>query len=58
MGFDQKECKFLIEAALLHDIGKLLVPGQILHKDGSLSREEMTVVYRSTLQGFNVLNAN
>lgn len=58
MGFDQKECKFLIEAALLHDIGKLLVPGQILHKDGSLSREEMTVVYRSILQGYNVLNAN
>lgn len=58
MKLDQKECKYLIEAAIFHDIGRLLVPGEILHKEGSLTQEEMNLVYKCLLEGYQILSAN
>lgn len=58
MNMEQKECWYLIEAAIFHDIGKLLVPSEILHKEGALSQSEMNTVHRCLLEGFNVLSAN
>ncbi len=38
-------------AALLHDVGKLLIPLEILHKPGSLSSEEFKVIAQHPLYG-------
>jgi putative nucleotidyltransferase with HDIG domain len=44
MGLGPQEQELVEKAALLHDVGKLAVPDQILQKPGSLSEEEMAVV--------------
>jgi HD-GYP domain-containing protein (c-di-GMP phosphodiesterase class II) len=38
-------------AALLHDVGKLLIPQEILHKPGALSTEEFGTIMRHPLYG-------
>ena len=42
-------------AALLHDIGKIGVPDQILRKPGPLTQDEMEVVKRHPAMGYEVL---
>lgn len=42
-------------AALLHDIGKIGVPDQILTKPGALTQDEMEVVKRHPQMGYEVL---
>ncbi|MGH2452323.1 MAG: HD-GYP domain-containing protein [bacterium] len=42
-------------AALLHDVGKVRVPREILTKAGKLSAEEMAEVRRHTLYGAHIL---
>jgi hypothetical protein len=44
-------------AALLHDIGKLDIPAEILNKDGPLTEEEMALVRRHPLMGMRVAAA-
>lgn len=44
MGLGPQEQELVEKAALLHDVGKLAVPDEILQKPGSLSEEEMAVV--------------
>jgi HD-GYP domain-containing protein (c-di-GMP phosphodiesterase class II) len=58
MNFDIKEIRYLIEAALFHDIGKLFVPPEILQKEGTLTPEEMSTIYSSLLKGFQIFNDN
>jgi polar amino acid transport system substrate-binding protein len=43
-------------AGLLHDIGKITVPLDILHKRGGLSRRERKVVQQHALEGAAILN--
>jgi HD-GYP domain-containing protein (c-di-GMP phosphodiesterase class II) len=38
-------------AALLHDVGKLLIPKEILHKPGKLSEEEFATIMKHPLYG-------
>jgi hypothetical protein len=58
MHFDPKEMRYLIEAALYHDIGKLFVPSQILQKDGPLTPEELDETYSGLIKGFQLFNEN
>ena len=43
-GLSQEEVTDLRRGALLHDIGKMGIPDEILHKDGPLDHEEMQIV--------------
>ncbi|MCR4716507.1 MAG: HD domain-containing protein [Lachnospiraceae bacterium] len=45
----------LTQAALLHDIGKLLVDQDILHKDGTLTTKEFNLIKKHTKFGHKVL---
>ena len=41
MNLDENQIRGIAAAALLHDIGKLAIPEDILNKRGALTREEM-----------------
>lgn len=45
-GLDGEMCEKLYYSGLLHDIGKIKIPLEILEKPGSLTREEMLVMQR------------
>ncbi|NPV29608.1 MAG: HD-GYP domain-containing protein [Firmicutes bacterium] len=55
LGFDRERLKRLGEAAILHDLGKVFVPSEILEKPGPLSSAEMAEVRRHTWLGFRAL---
>lgn len=42
-------------AALIHDLGKIAVPAEILNKPGRLDREEMDLIREHPAKGFNML---
>jgi len=43
-------------AGLLHDLGKLGVPDEILDKKGPLTAEESTIMHRHSYESFRILN--
>jgi HD-GYP domain-containing protein (c-di-GMP phosphodiesterase class II) len=53
---DSEELDELRRAAELHDIGKLAVPEEILHRSGPLSEEEERFMRQHTLIGERILN--
>lgn len=55
MGLSESELDELAMAALLHDIGKLRVPAEILNKPGQLSPVEMSLVQEHPEQGYETL---
>jgi len=55
LGFDRERLKRLGEAAILHDVGKVFIPSEILNKPGSLTDTEMAEVRRHTWLGFRSL---
>lgn len=42
-------------AALLHDIGKLSIPKEILEKDGTLTEEEYAQIKQHSMEGFHLI---
>lgn len=55
LGFDKQTVKELTTGALLHDIGKIRVPDEVLNKPGSLTDEEWTEMKRHVVYGQAVL---
>jgi HD-GYP domain-containing protein (c-di-GMP phosphodiesterase class II) len=55
MGIDSQELVHIRRGALLHDIGKLGVPDQILHKPGELTEEEQTIMRQHPTYAYNML---
>jgi putative nucleotidyltransferase with HDIG domain len=53
--FDSKELNTLTLAGLLHDIGKAMIPEEILNKPGSLTDEEFELIKSHTRLGYDVL---
>jgi HD-GYP domain-containing protein (c-di-GMP phosphodiesterase class II) len=51
LGLDESQMRRLEFGALLHDIGKIAVPKDILHKPGPLNAEEWQVMRRHTVEG-------
>jgi diguanylate cyclase (GGDEF)-like protein/putative nucleotidyltransferase with HDIG domain len=56
LGLGQQEIADLKLAALLHDIGKVVVPDHILQKPGPLSQEEMDIMRHHPLHGASILS--
>jgi HD-GYP domain-containing protein (c-di-GMP phosphodiesterase class II) len=52
---DARKQRDLEFAALLHDVGKVAIPQQIIQKAGPLTHEEMALVRTHTLEGNRIL---
>jgi two-component system, cell cycle response regulator len=57
LGLDSEQLDVLVRAAELHDIGKVAIPDEILHKLGPLNSTEWALMRKHTLIGERVLNA-
>lgn len=55
LGMSDLECRRLKQAAKMHDIGKLGIPDDILHKPGKLNDEEWVIMREHPLHGANIL---
>ncbi len=56
MGLDEALMKDLGMAGLLHDVGKMMIPDEVLNKPDRLTDEEFTVVKNHPLLGLKILN--
>ena len=52
----ESELKTLIQAGLLHDIGKIKIPTKILNKKGYLTREEFELIKMHTTYGYDIVS--
>jgi two-component system cell cycle response regulator len=57
LNLDAEEIDVLVRAAELHDIGKIAIPDEILHKDGELTEEEWALMRKHPKIGERVLDA-
>ena len=57
INLDAEEIDVLVRAAELHDIGKIAIPDEILHKDGDLTEEEWALMRKHPKIGERVLQA-
>jgi putative nucleotidyltransferase with HDIG domain len=55
LGFDEEQCRSAGTAGLLHDVGKALMPLEILNKPGKLTDEEFDVMRSHPARGHEVL---
>jgi len=57
MNLEEEKVKILGVGGLLHDIGKSLVPIEIINKPGRLSLDEWNIVKNHSVYGYNILKA-
>jgi diguanylate cyclase (GGDEF)-like protein len=57
-GLDPEQLEELRRAAELHDIGKLAIPEEILHRSGPLTDGEQTFMRQHTIIGERILNVS
>jgi putative nucleotidyltransferase with HDIG domain len=55
VGLDEEQIQELALSGFLHDIGKIKIPDEILHKPGRLTDQEMTVMKDHVYYGAKVL---
>jgi diguanylate cyclase (GGDEF)-like protein/putative nucleotidyltransferase with HDIG domain len=55
LGLSEEQLRFLEYAALLHDIGKIGVPGYVLNKPGPLDEEEMAIMREHPVIGERIV---
>lgn len=55
LGLNSFQLEQLGTCGLLHDIGKLSIPGEILNKTGALTAEEVAIVHKHTKAGRDFL---
>ena len=54
-GFTDLECRLIMYASSMHDIGKIAIPDSILHKQGTLTEEEWDEMRKHTITGAKLL---
>ena len=55
LGYDSKKLAILGVGALLHDLGKIKIPDEILNKPGRLTREEFSIIKKHTVYGYELI---
>jgi HD-GYP domain-containing protein (c-di-GMP phosphodiesterase class II) len=55
IGLDEERLRRLEFAALLHDIGKIAIPNEIINKPGRLTPEERAIIETHTIEGERML---
>jgi HD-GYP domain-containing protein (c-di-GMP phosphodiesterase class II) len=56
LGFSRSALANLGVAALLHDVGKLVIPPEVLNNSGKLTREEWSLIQRHPLEGVKLVS--
>ena len=57
LGYDEDTVEQYYNIALMHDIGKIGIPDQVLNKPGKLTDEEYEIIRSHTERGYDVLNS-
>ena len=57
LGYDDDTVEQYYNIALMHDIGKVSIPDQVLNKPGKLTDEEFNTIKSHTVRGSDVLNS-
>lgn len=55
MGREESECEEIHMAGLLHDIGKVGIPDEVLNKPGKLTVKETELIQRHPVTGYEIL---
>lgn len=55
MGKNEDEQNEIYKSALLHDVGKIRIPDDIINKPGKLTDEEFTYIKLHTVSGYGIL---
>jgi PAS domain S-box-containing protein/putative nucleotidyltransferase with HDIG domain len=55
MGVSEEQIQGVRMAGVIHDIGKISVPGEILSKPGNISRNELGIIKEHPQVGYNIL---
>ncbi|MCX7903230.1 MAG: HD-GYP domain-containing protein [Caloramator sp.] len=58
LGLKSEQIDDLIKAAVLHDIGKVKIPEEILNKKGKLSEEEFEIMKKHPVYGYEIALEN
>lgn len=53
--FSDEDVKLATACGLLHDIGKLTIPEEIVKKPGKLTEQEYNIIKMHTVNGYNIL---
>ena len=55
LGYNEEEVEKFYNIALLHDIGKIGIPPEVLNKPGKLTDQEFNIIKSHSAQGYKVL---
>jgi len=58
MSLEEEKVRILGVAGLLHDIGKIMIPEEILNKEGKLTPEEWTILKSHPVLGYNIVHGD
>ncbi len=58
LGFNEEEAQTIKLASMLHDVGKIGIPDQILNKPGKLTPDEFEVMKTHTIIGYRILKSS
>jgi HD-GYP domain-containing protein (c-di-GMP phosphodiesterase class II) len=58
LGLDDEQCREAGLAGMLHDLGKAVMPHEILNKPGKLTPEEFDIIKQHPRRGYELLIAN
>lgn len=56
MGMSERDLNYLVTAALLHDLGKLAIPKEILNKPGRLTPDEYQLMKTHSTRSYQLLS--
>lgn len=57
LNFTSAEVELIMNAALLHDVGKIIIPDRVLKKDTEYSKDEMEIVRRHAETSYQILKS-